>query len=86
MMLVQEMMQHEVVSAEPDTSLAEALDCMEQHHIRHLPVVSGRQIIGLLTDRDFRQAMPSSGATLSLQDIAAQMETVGDVLSFLASV
>jgi CBS domain-containing protein len=46
MMRVQGMMQHEVVSAPPDLSLAEALDLMQQHHIRHLPVVSGQQIIG----------------------------------------
>jgi acetoin utilization protein AcuB len=76
MMRVQGMMQHEVVSAPPDLSLAEALDLMQQHHIRHLPVVSGQQIIGLLTDRDIRQAMPSSATTLRLEEIAEQMETV----------
>lgn len=75
-MLVQGIMQHEVVSAPPGMSLAEALDQMQQHHIRHLPVVSGKQIIGLLTDRDFRQAMPSLATTLTLKEIAEQMETV----------
>lgn len=76
MMNVQGMMQHNVISAPPDLSLAEALDRMQQHHIRHLPVVSGQQIIGLLTDRDIRQAMPSSATTLHLEEIAEQMEAV----------
>ncbi len=75
-MLVQEMMQHEVVAVPPDISLAEALGHMQQHHIRHLPVVSKQQIVGLLTDRDFRRAMPSSVTTLSLEEIAAQMADV----------
>ncbi len=76
MMLIHEMMQPEVVSAPPSMSLAEALGLMRQHRIRHLPVVSGQQIIGLLTDRDIRQAMPSSTTTLSLDEIAAQMDAV----------
>jgi len=75
-MRVEEMMQHEIVTASPDMSLAEALDQMQQHCVRHLPVVSGQHLVGLLTDRDFREAMPSSATTLSLHDIAAQMETV----------
>ncbi len=75
-MLVQEIMQHEVISAPPDFSLADALDLMQEHRIRHVPVVSGHQIIGLLTDRDCRQAMPSSAANLSLEAIIAELETL----------
>ena len=75
-MLVQDMMQHTVISAPPDTSLAEALDLMQEHRIRHLPVVSGQQMIGMLTDRDCRQAMPSSSSTLSLEEIIAKLDTV----------
>ena len=75
-MRVQDIMQDKVVSAPPDLSLAEALDLMQQHHIRHLPVASRQQIAGLLTDRDIRQAMPSSATTLSLKEIAEQMEIV----------
>lgn len=75
-MLVQEMMQHEVVSAPPDLSLADALDQMHQHHIRHLPVVSGHQVIGILTDRDCRQAMPSRATTLSLEEMLAHLDSV----------
>ena len=76
MMRVQDIMQDKVISAPPGLSLAEALDLMQQHHIRHLPVASGQQIVGLLTDRDIRQAMPSSATTLSLKEIAEQMEIV----------
>ena len=76
MMMVQEMMTTDVVSISPDASLAQALECMRHYHIRHLPVMLGRQLKGLLTDRDFRQAMPSSATTLSLQQIAEKMETI----------
>ena len=76
MMRVQDTMQDEVISAPPDLSLAQALDLMQQHRIRHLPVASGPQIVGLLTDRDIRQAMPSSATTLSLKEIAEHMESI----------
>jgi CBS domain-containing protein len=76
MLRVQDVMQPDVISAPPNRSLAEAFDLMQQHHIRHLPVVSRQQIIGLLTDRDIRQVMPSSAAALHLEEIAEQMETI----------
>jgi CBS domain-containing protein len=36
----------------PDTSLAEARDLMDQHHIRHLPVTEGGRLVGMLSMRD----------------------------------
>jgi acetoin utilization protein AcuB len=36
----------------PDQKLALAHTVMRDHHIRHLPVLSGGQLVGLLSDRD----------------------------------
>jgi len=37
-----------------DQTLAKAQEMMETHDIRHLPVLTGGRIVGMLTDRDLR--------------------------------
>ena len=57
-MLVRSRMTADVVTASPATTLAEALALTRKHRIRHLPVVADDQLVGLVTDRDLRLAMP----------------------------
>ena len=73
--LVRAMMHTAVVTAAPETSLVEAQRLMRVQRIRHLPVVSGTRLVGLVTDRDLRDAMPSPATTLSRGEIAYQMDT-----------
>jgi acetoin utilization protein AcuB len=50
-----------VVTASPGTSLREARKLMLENKIRHLPVVNGYGLlVGIVSDRDMRSAMPSS--------------------------
>src|SRR5438445_9005438 len=53
------MMQKRVITATPAMSLAEVQRLMRDHHIRHVPVVSGKRLVGMITDRDIREASPS---------------------------
>ena len=48
---------------------------MRDNHIRHVPVVSGKRLVGMMTDRDLREASPSPATTLTRGEIAYQMET-----------
>ena len=68
-------MQPHVITATPAMSLAEAQRVMRDKHIRHLPVVSGQRLVGIITDRDLREATPSPATTLTRGEIAYQMET-----------
>jgi CBS domain-containing protein len=72
---VRAMMHTAVVTATPDMSLAEAQRRMHAQHIRHLPVIAGTRLVGIITDRDLRDAMPSPATTLSRGEIAYQMDT-----------
>ncbi|HEX8244879.1 MAG TPA: CBS domain-containing protein, partial [Longimicrobium sp.] len=58
-MLVKKRMTADPVSVSPDDSLAHALRLTREHRIRHLPVVRGGELVGILSDRDIRLAMPS---------------------------
>ncbi len=58
-MLVREIMQPHPITASPDISLEEAYSLMNAHNIRHLPILSGSELSGLITDRDLRLATSS---------------------------
>jgi acetoin utilization protein AcuB len=60
-MFVTEMMKTDLVAITPETSLSEAKALMEKGNFRHLPVVDGDgKLVGIVTDRDMRDAHPSS--------------------------
>ena len=49
-------MTRQVVSVQSDHSIHLAVGLMELKHIRHLPVVQGRRLVGLITHRDLVRA------------------------------
>jgi len=61
---ISERMTRNVKTLTADQNLKEALGLMQRHHIRHVPVVEGERVVGIVTDRDVRRATPSllSGA------------------------
>jgi len=69
------MMQKQMITATPDMPLADVQRLMRDHRIRHVPVVSGKRLVGIITDRDLRDASPSPATTLSRGEIAYQMAT-----------
>ena len=69
------MMHTQVITATPEMTLAEGQRLMQDNHIRHVPVVSGKRLVGIITDRDVREASPSPATTLTRGEIAYQMAT-----------
>lgn len=53
-MIIKEIMQHELTSISPDTKLSDAYSLMQKKNIRHLPIVDGDKLVGIVTDRDLR--------------------------------
>ena len=49
---VKSLMTSPVVTCSPETTIADAAQLMEGHHIRHLPVVEGTRLIGVVSIRD----------------------------------
>lgn len=54
---VEEVMSDEPISIGPDNTLAEAVDLMERHKIKRLPVVERTAIVGILSRSDLMRAM-----------------------------
>lgn len=60
-------MSDSVISASPDWSLERAAVEMSHRHIRHLVVVEGGEVVGVLSMRDIVRVWTSEGATSGMQ-------------------
>jgi acetoin utilization protein AcuB len=80
-MLVRSRMTCDVRTASPDTTIADALNITRSHRIRHLPVVQDGRLVGLVTDRGLRLALPPLWAE-QRDELKQQLHarTVGEVM------
>jgi acetoin utilization protein AcuB len=59
-----------LITVSPDTSVLKARELMDGHKISHLPVTDGRaRLLGIVTDRDLKQAWASPASTLSVYEL-----------------
>jgi acetoin utilization protein AcuB len=52
------------ITVSADAGLSEAWRVMRRNRIRHLPVQDKRKLVGIVTDRDLRMALPSRATRL----------------------
>jgi acetoin utilization protein AcuB len=75
-MLVQDIMQAELITILPETTLPEALRLVQRRGVRHLPVVENGNLVGIVSDRDLKRAMPSAATSLSAQELNYLLDRV----------
>ena len=61
MLLVKDSMTREVATLSPEDTAKAALALCRERRIRHLPVLEGGRLVGIASDRDFRDAAPPLG-------------------------
>ena len=67
---MREKIKKDPVTIGPDASFFDARDLIHEKGVRHLPVVDkNNKIVGIVTDRDIRQAAPSDATLLSVQEL-----------------
>lgn len=60
-MLIEEIMNKQVLTLQPTHTMADAAKLMKERKIRHVPVVDEiGKLLGLVTERDLKNALPSS--------------------------
>ena len=59
---VESWMSKRVFTTKPESRLIDAFEMMRDHRIRHVPVVEGGKLVGIVSDRDVRSALPSRNA------------------------
>jgi acetoin utilization protein AcuB len=72
-------MTRKLVTLSPEASVAEALTLCRKRRIRHIPILEEGRLVGIVSDRDLRDASPALGdaeRASALQEIR-----VGDVMT-----
>lgn len=75
-MLVEDVMQPEVITISPKTSLPEAMRLVRQRGIRHLPVVDNGTLVGIVSDRDLKRAMASPATSLERHELTYLLDAL----------
>ncbi len=72
-MRVRDFMSPSPISVPPTTPVAEARDLMQRQRIRHLLVVNEERLVGIITDRDIRQVLPTRLSVWEMQYVLARL-------------
>ncbi len=59
-MQVSQIMSKKIFAISPDKGVGQALQLMQKHNIRHLPVVQRERMVGWITSRDLREVLLAS--------------------------
>ncbi len=82
-MVVRDWMTKQPLTAEPTTSIKAAWKKIQEQRIRHLPVVDGGKLVGIVTDRDLRRVLPSPATSLEIHELNYLLDkiTVSEVMT-----
>ena len=83
-LLVRDWMRAHPLVVRPKDSIAHARAICEEHRINQLPVVANRTLVGIITDRDLRDAFPSV-ADQARDPHAAQVTTAATTVENVMS-
>ncbi|MDI6854543.1 MAG: CBS and ACT domain-containing protein [Deltaproteobacteria bacterium] len=62
-------MTRDPVTVTDETSMMKAIHLMKQNRFRRLPVMHENQLVGIITDRDLKEASPSKATTLDVHEL-----------------
>ena len=68
-MLVRKWMTPNPVTVQAADPISEAIHKMKEHNIRHLPVMDGDRLVGIVSDRDLKEFSPSPATTLDVYEM-----------------
>ena len=76
-------MTRDPIVATPTLSIKTAWRLLQERRIRHLPVVEGGKLVGIVTDRDLRRVLPSPATSLEIHELNYLLDkiTVAEVMT-----
>jgi acetoin utilization protein AcuB len=82
-MLVKDFMTPNPEVVTPEITVPEAAQIMKKGGFRRLPVVKEDRVVGIVTDRDLKEAMPSDANSLSIWELNYLISklTVGEIMT-----
>ena len=82
-MLVRRKMKKDLITITKDERMITARKIMKEKNIRHLPVVDGKKLIGLVTNMDIRKAEASPATSLEIRELHYLLDklTAGEIMT-----
>ena len=82
-MFVRKKMNTNVITITQDEQATVAKKILKEKNIRHLPVVAGKKLVGLVTNMDIRKAEASPVPALEIHEINYLLDkiTVGEIMT-----
>lgn len=82
-MFVSKWMTPNVISMDKNESLGTALRLMREHRIRRLPIVSKGKLVGIVSDRDLKGALPSDATSLDVWELHGLLDRlkISDIMT-----
>ena len=68
-MPVQDYMSRDLITVDEDASIMKASKLMKQNNIRHLPVLRKGRLVGIVSDRELKEATPSKATLLDIHEM-----------------
>jgi acetoin utilization protein AcuB len=68
-MLIKDWMTKDPITITESTSMIKAIHIMKERRFRRLPVVTDGKLVGMVTDRDLKEASPSKATTLDVHEL-----------------
>ena len=75
-MLIKDWMAKDVLTVEEDASLMRVTRIMKENNIRRVPIVTQGKLIGIITDRDVKDASPSKAASMDIHELHRMMSAI----------
>lgn len=75
-MFVRDYMTRNPITVTPETTFPQAIKAIRNNKIRHLPVVEGNKLVGLIVENDLLSNQPSQATTLSVFEIYALLDSL----------
>jgi acetoin utilization protein AcuB len=76
-------MKKDLITITKDERMTTARKIMKEKNIRHLPVVDGKKLVGLVTNMDIRKAEASPATSLEIRELHYLLDklTVGEIMT-----
>ncbi len=75
-MIVRKWMSEHPIVIDESASLSDAINLLKQHKIRRLPVLKKGMLIGIISDRDLKEASPSKVTSLDIWELHYLMSKI----------
>src|SRR5271157_6610100 len=69
-------MSKDLITVDEDGSIIKASKLMKQNRVRHLPVLRKGRLVGIVSDRELKEATPSKATTLDIHEMYHLLDNI----------